>query len=68
MEYKRSVGVTLFKRALTHSTTNEDKKLKERRIERELEKNGFPGLGIAKMKKKTNNKEEKEKQNGDILE
>lgn len=61
MEHKRSVGVTLFKRALTHSTTIEDKELEEQRIERELEQNGYPRLGIAKMKKQANNKEEKEK-------
>ena len=61
MEHKRSVGFTLIKRALTHSTTNEDGKLEEQRIERELEQNGYPRLGISKVKIQADNKEEKEK-------
>ena len=64
---KRSVGITRFKRPLTQHTTYADKKLKEQKIERELEQNGHPILRIAKMKKQANNKEEKEKRNGDIL-
>ena len=68
MKHKRSVWVTLFKRALTQSTTIEDKELEEQRIEKEMGHNGYPRLGIAKMKKQANNKEEKKDKNGDIPE